>query len=151
MSHRGPWGRCRPRSSVVTLQPEGGITFSAGLPVSRATVRAGPPLSASCPSRGFATLTLSVAFLANEHPEVLPMRLYPPEFMSMAQSGPPGAVFRARIVDVSVTSENAPLIPPPAAAVVDACAATELRTTVEATVVSVLSATNAAPPNALAP
>ena len=95
-------------------------------------------------------MTLSVAFLANEHPEVLPMRLYPPEFMSIAQSGPPGAVFRARIVDVSVTSENAPLIPPPAAAVVDACAATELRTTVEATVVSVLSATNAAPPKALA-
>src|SRR5205085_7676777 len=127
MSHRGPWGRCTPRSSFVTLQAEGGITFSAGLPVSRATVRAGPPLFASCPSRGFATLTLSVAFLAIEHPAVLPMRLYPPEFMSIAQSGPPGAVFRARIVDVSVTSENAPLIPPPAAGVVDACAATELQ------------------------
>src|SRR5438309_1104539 len=132
MSQAGPWGRCTPRWSVATPHWAAGIQFTAGLPASSATVFVGPPFAARGPSLGFATSTLSVGFLAKAHPADFPRRLWPPDVKSIAQSGPEGAAFRARIDEVMVTSEKAPLTPPPSAVAVGAWAVTAFRTMVDA-------------------
>src|SRR5437588_5545399 len=111
MSHLGPCGRCTPRWSVCTAQAAGGMALCAGLAALMPTVCVAPPLLFNVPRRGF-LFTLSVPFLVNEHPAVLPMRLWPYDVGPPVQSGPCGALFAARMVPSSVADTD-PKIPPP--------------------------------------
>ena len=92
LSHRGPWGRCCPRWSVVMSVPQpiapGGIASTAGLAARTATVWVGPPLLCNPwgSRRGFA---FDNEWLALLKPHVVPSSMsYPPSAIVPEQLPP---------------------------------------------------------------
>src|SRR5450759_5736006 len=106
MSYRGPCGRGTPRWSVegALFEPLNVTPSMAGLPVSRAKVWVGPPLSASAPSKG---LVLLFEPDAEPQPHVTPSSMLLPPLMLIAPLQFPPDVLLARMVLRSVT------VPPP--------------------------------------
>src|SRR4029453_15043411 len=107
------------------------MALKAGLESGMAMVWVGPPFPFRAPSLGL-TPTLSVLFLANEHPAVFRMRLFPCETGPPEQSGVGAATLFATIVALKETLAP-PSIPPPFGLTVAPGPAVALPATVEFT------------------